>query len=398
MSEWRIVRLGEVAEVFRGTSYGGSDLSEDTDLPTLIGMGEIRGGGGLNLSKARHFAGRFKSEQVLKGDDIVIAMTDLTQDGRLLGSPAQIPHSNPEQQYIASHHLQIVRCGDSVLPEFLKFVLSSPTWFAYLRGVSTGTTVRAVSSNDAQRFSFRLPSLATQAQIANILAPLAKKLESNARIARLVEQELRLAFDSEFSVAPLTHGRRLTDIVDFNSKRGLVRSQRPARYVPMSSLPTDSASIELWEEREFGSGQKFMNGDVLLARITPCLENGKAAIVDFLEEDEVGWGSTEYLVLSGRYGPMTIWIYCLVRSTHLREFAIRHMTGTSGRQRCPAAAFDAYFLESVDVDSIFDFCHRFDNHLRSLGQLRNENVVLKEQLGLLIPGLVSGAMSFRNPR
>ena len=396
MSNWPVVQLGDVADVFRGTSYTGGELSVDDRLPTLIGMGEIVGGGGLKLTNARHYAGRIKDTQFVRYDDIVVAMTDLTQDGRLLGSPAQIPLPNRDQQFIVSHHLQIVRCNDRVVPEFLKFVFLGPDWFSFVRGVSTGTTVRAVSADDAKRFSFPLPSLDIQSRIVRVLSPLLQKVESNARLAGLIEEELRLAFNCEFEVAPRLSGVALSEIVDFKSKRRPTSSVRAARYVPMSSLPTDSASIEKWEERQIGSGQKFVNGDVLLARITPCLENGKAGIVDFLDEGEVGWGSTEYLVLSGRHCPMTVWIYCLVRSSHLREFAIRHMTGTSGRQRCSAAAFDSYFVEGLNVDTIADFCRRFDSRLKSLSQLRDENSLLRQLLKLLVPGLVGGRLNLGN--
>ena len=53
--------------------------------------------------------------------------------------------------------------------------------------------------------------------------------------------------------------------------------------------------------RPFGSGMRFANGDTLVARITPCLENGKTAYVDFLRDDEIGWGSTEYIVMKPKH-------------------------------------------------------------------------------------------------
>jgi len=79
-----------------------------------------------------------------------------------------------------------------------------------------------------------------------------------------------------------------------------------------------------------------MNGDTLVARITPCLENGKTAFVDFLEDGQIGWGSTEYIVLRPRPPLPEQFGYCLARSEAFREFAIQSMTGTSGRQRVQA--------------------------------------------------------------
>jgi type I restriction enzyme S subunit len=92
--------------------------------------------------------------------------------------------------------------------------------------------------------------------------------------------------------------------------------------------------------REFsGSGARFRNGDTLLARITPCLENGKTAFVSELPEDVIGHGSTEFIVLSGREGRSdNLFIYYLARDPGLREFAVQLMEGSSGRQRVPASA------------------------------------------------------------
>lgn len=92
--------------------------------------------------------------------------------------------------------------------------------------------------------------------------------------------------------------------------------------------------IEGFVVTKYTSGTKFRNGDTLLARITPCLENGKTAQVSILEEGEVGFGSTEFIVLREKPGISDRnFIYYLSISPKLRDIAIKSMTGTSGRQR-----------------------------------------------------------------
>lgn len=83
----------------------------------------------------------------------------------------------------------------------------------------------------------------------------------------------------------------------------------------------------------FTNGTKFRNGDTIMARITPCLENGKTAKVDILNEEEVGFGSTEYIVFRAKEGNDPDFIYYLVTSPVVREPAIKSMVGSSGRQR-----------------------------------------------------------------
>ena len=84
---------------------------------------------------------------------------------------------------------------------------------------------------------------------------------------------------------------------------------------------------------EFAGGTKFRNGDTIMARITPCLENGKTAKVGILDDGEIGFGSTEYIVFRAKDGVDEDFLYYLVCSQYVREPAIKSMVGSSGRQR-----------------------------------------------------------------
>lgn len=84
----------------------------------------------------------------------------------------------------------------------------------------------------------------------------------------------------------------------------------------------------------FNGGTKFRNGDTIMARITPCLENGKTAKVAILDDGEIGFGSTEYIVFRAKKGVSDEdYLYYLVCSPLVRDAAIKSMVGSSGRQR-----------------------------------------------------------------
>ena len=125
-----------------------------------------------------------------------------------------------------------------------------------------------------------------------------------------------------------------------------------APFVPMEALPTNSRKFSNIYEREFnGSGQKFVNGDTLIARISPCLENGKTAYVMGLQEGSIGYGSTEYIILRGIEGRTdNLFAYYLARTPKFRNYAIGRMEGTSGRQRVPATAVESYDLLLPPLD------------------------------------------------
>lgn len=144
---------------------------------------------------------------------------------------------------------------------------------------------------------------------------------------------------------------RLSDYIEFNPKeqipKGVITTE-----VSMADIEPFTKHISNKAKSVYRGGMKFRNGDTIVARITPCLENGKTAYVDILKEDEVGFGSTEYIVLRAIPNKtVPEFIYYLARSDKFREKAISLMTGTSGRQRVQT---DALMQEEFDFPSICD--------------------------------------------
>ncbi|MFG6377782.1 MAG: restriction endonuclease subunit S [Lachnospiraceae bacterium] len=127
--------------------------------------------------------------------------------------------------------------------------------------------------------------------------------------------------------------KKLKEIVQFNPKESLSKGVM-AKKIGMDKLKPYVRDISEYELAEFAGGTKFRNRDTIMARITPCLENGKIAKVSILEKDEVGFGSTEYIVFRAIEGVSDEdYIYYLVCSSIVKEPAIKSMVGSSGRQR-----------------------------------------------------------------
>ena len=126
--------------------------------------------------------------------------------------------------------------------------------------------------------------------------------------------------------------KKLKDIAEFNPRESLAKGV-VAKKVAMDKLQPFCRDIPGYELEPFSGGTKFRNVDTIMARITPCLENGKTAKVAVLDEGEVGFGSTEYIVFRAKDGIDEDFIYYLVCSPLVREPAIKSMVGSSGRQR-----------------------------------------------------------------
>src|SRR3989344_5200274 len=174
---------------------------------------------------------------------------------------------------------------------------------------------------------------------------------------------------------------KLSEAIEINPKRELKKGVS-AKKVPMDCLNPFNKKIQSFEVSKFSGGSKFINKDTLMARITPCLENGKTAFVDILREDEVGFGSTEFIVLSSKNEKTTNdFVYYLSISPQLRKEAIKSMTGTSGRQRVQNDLFDGVEViippineQSAiakilsDLDSKIELNQQMNKTLETIGQ------------------------------
>ena len=126
---------------------------------------------------------------------------------------------------------------------------------------------------------------------------------------------------------------RLGDFMEFNPKIKLAKDTL-ARKITMDQLVPHSRDIYSWTYEPYSGGAKFENGDTIMARITPCLENGKHAFISLLDEGEIAYGSTEYIVIRGRSGISdNRFVYYLTHFPAFKNAAIKSMIGTSGRQR-----------------------------------------------------------------
>jgi type I restriction enzyme S subunit len=187
----------------------------------------------------------------------------------------------------------------------------------------------------------------------------------------------------------------LPDVIDVNPTR-VLRKGEVAPYLDMASMPTRGHSPDAIIDRPFGSGMRFMNGDTLVARITPCLENGKTAYVDFLENGQVGWGSTEYIVLRPKPPLSAEFVYCLARADEFRDFAIQNMTGSSGRQRVPAESL-SHFQLVVPPKPIAERFGRFVEPLFTrASSATREGRTLAALRDVLLPKVISGELRLKN--
>ena len=174
---------------------------------------------------------------------------------------------------------------------------------------------------------------------------------------------------------------RAVDFIEFNPHLNLKKGTI-ATKVAMDKLKPFTKKIPETEKAEFNGGAKFCNGDTLMARITPCLENGKTAFIDFLDDGEVAFGSTEFIVMRAKAGisdPQFVY-YTAINPT-FRNVAIKSMVGSSGRQRVQQSVLEELELSVPDLDEqrrIGAFLARLDEKI-ALNNRINDNLEQQAQ-------------------
>lgn len=251
----------------------------------------------------------------------------------------------------------------------------------------------------------KLPSLKTQHRIADILSAYDNLIENNQKQIKLLEEAAQRLYKEWFvdlhfpghentkivdGVPEGWNWCKLEDAIQFDPKVTLTK-ERMKQFVPMSALSTSSMVLDesQFTETTSNSGSKFQNGDTLLARITPCLENGKTAYVSGLKSNEGAVGSTEYIVMRAKT-INSYMVYLLARTDDFRQSAINSMSGSDGRQRVKS-----------DKLKLLDYLHptgelveKFENVVEPLFEkickLSKQMQQAKQARDLLLPKLMSG--------
>jgi type I restriction enzyme S subunit len=413
--------VGEVCQVFDGPHATPTRLESG---PVFLGITSLNKGR-IDLAASDHvseedFAKWTRRVTPASGDVVFSYETKL-------GEAAIIPEG---LRCCLGRRMGLMRPNPNKLDSrFLLYYYLGPEFQDVIRERTIhGSTVERIALIEFPKFPLRLPSLAEQKAIAAVLGALDDKIELNRRMNATLEAMARALFQSWFvdfdPVRAKLDGRqpvgidkatadlfpnsfeeselglvpqgwiakRLPDAIEVNPRRTL-RVGTVAPYLDMKNLPTQGHSAEEVIEREFSSGTKFQNGDTLLARITPCLENGKTGYVDFLDDDQVGWGSTEYIVLSPKPPLPPQFGYLLARSDTLRTHAIQNMTGTSGRQRVPSECFNSFWLAVPPSNIARHFDELTTPMMAKIKANSAESRTLATLRDTLLPKLLSGELS-----
>jgi type I restriction enzyme, S subunit len=437
-SEWRELSLEEIAEVI--DSRHKTPTYSESGLP-MVRVVDIKGGV-LDLRETKRVSEEiyqdFSRGRDPKVGDLVISR---------VGSFGNISYISSNDRFCLGQNTAFIIPKEN--SRFLYYQLISPEVQRQIEQMAVGAVQKTISLKSIKQLCIGIPARDKQDGIADILGALDDKIALNHQINTTLESMAQALFKSWFvdfdpvidnalaagnpipealqaradARAALGDQRKplpdqirqqfpdrfvlteemgwvpegwkvtpLSEAIEINPKVTIKKGQK-AKHVDMKALPTSGYCVGEISEKEYAGGAKFERGDVLLARITPCLENGKTGVVNFLSDGEPGFGSTEFIVMRPKNAIGTSFVAALARQEAFRQHCISNMVGSSGRQRVQNSCFDTYFICTPKVPDILDLyrdnCEAWfvkmttlANESRSLGLLRDT----------LLPKLLSGEL------
>jgi type I restriction enzyme S subunit len=398
MNGWRDIKLKEVSEYVTVGFVGSmADQYVEAGVPFLrsLNIHPFR----LNYNDLKYIPESFHDaikKSKLRPGDVAIVRTGYP--GTACVIPADLPDANCSD-------LVILRPGPDLNPHYIAAVFNSSFGQSLVGGNLVGAAQQHFNVTVAKELKLRLPPRAEQDKIAAVLVGLNDLIANNQRRIALLESMaeeiysewfVRMRFPgadrASFAKSPPLGWERknLREVAEIDPLERR-RIGEPAPFVPMDRLSTQSMCFDADEIRSDWAGAKFRNHDVLLPRITPSLENGKRGYVLCLKDDEVGVGSTEFIVLRAKkISPEHL--YFLSISDGFRKHAELSMSGASGRQRVQDDCF-SFFLVAVPPPGVTEaFVQVVRPMFKQVFNLVEQNKRLSAQRDALLPRLISGKL------
>ena len=301
------------------------ERNDDGAITELIGVSidkcfikSVANTNGTDLSKYK----------IIRKNEFAVSLMQVSRDSK-------IPVARLEDYEVAimSPAYPIFRVKDTrkILPEYLDMWFKRPEFDREAAFIAVGGVRGSMPWEEFVKMKLPVPTIEKQLEIVNSYKAITERIALKQKINDNLEATAQAYFDSLF-FDESEPNCTLADIALVNPVRPLAKGVE-ARYFEMATLPTNGCIPTGDFIKPYNGGVRFINGDTLIARITPCLENGKAAYINILEDNEVAFGSTEYIVFASKGNMPSSFYYFLIRNAKFVTFALQFMNGSSGRQR-----------------------------------------------------------------
>ncbi|MGX4670568.1 restriction endonuclease subunit S [Cerasibacillus sp. JNUCC 74] len=351
-------KLHEFCDLQNGYAFKSKDYISSSN--TLIcRMSNIRPDGSFDIEYKKKcvpdsYSDKY-SDYLLKDGDLIVAMTDMANDSKILGVPTIVETKGYNVLLNQRVGKIIIEERNFVDKEYLKYALSVPSLRNYYKKFAGGGLQINIGKKDILNIEVPVPKIEVQKKIVQVLKKSQEIINYRKKQIEALEDLKQGIFVEMFSTKV---GEKviLSDLCDINPPKKEVSQYDDdtlVSFIPMANV-SEKGEIKLIENRQLKDVYKgftyFKDGDVLFAKITPCMENGKGAIAKNLTNG-IGFGSTEFHVFRPKKGITSEWLYYLTALPSFRIQAEKNMTGSAGQKRVPKQFFDKYKVVKPSLKS-----------------------------------------------
>lgn len=387
---WKEVRLGDILEIKHGYGFKGEFFKEDETDNVLVTPGNFNIGGGFKNEKLKFYDGPISDDFVLKANDVIVTMTDLSKMADTIGYSAKVPSSS--KTYLHNQRIGLIKLlTDEVDIDFIYWFLRTSNYQRYIAGSSTGATVKHTSPSKIYSYKGLIPPLETQKKIASILSGYDDLIENNLKRIKILEEMAQQTYEEWFVRMRFP---------------GHDASRASASVNPETGLPEGWEKVKLGDEFIIKNGKSFkgVNTDnpydnkiygsngiigytnfsntrnsVIIGRV-----GAYCGSINYCSQDY--WATDNTIYVEEKSNGISIELaYFILKKLNLRTFA-----GGAAQPLLTQNTINQLEILKPSKDLIFEFSKMCKNINKQILNLTNQNQRLREARDILLPRLMMG--------
>ena len=324
-----MAKLIDICDIQYGYAFDSACFTDDNSYPPLVRVRDVKRG-----FSETFYAGKYPEEYILHAGNLLIGM-----DGEF-----NIARWKSIDALLNQRVCKLV-AKEGTNEEYLRFAMVKE--LKVIEDKTAFVTVKHLSAKELNKLELDMPSLEEQELRANSLVNIEKIISLRKEEIRQLDNLIKARFVEMFGdpLDKIKANKYFVDCVEFNPKKTEVkeRMKEKASFVPMECVGVDGSFIIKEDglvEDYYRGYTYFKDGDVLLAKITPCFENGKVAIAENCTNG-IGFGTTEFHVLRPILGVSnSYWIKYMFKNDIVHGLATINMTGSAGQKRIQTPFFE----------------------------------------------------------
>jgi len=336
---WKLTRLDEIIKIQAGYAFDSKLFNKEKGIQ-LIRIRDLKNG----KSTETLYDGNYNKEYIVNTGDYLIGM-----DGEF-----RCYQWKGNQALLNQRVCRLLKYSEYVLLPYIYYGINEH--LSFIEQKTPFSTVKHISTNQIKNIQIPLPPLKIQKQIAHILDKADELREKRKEANKMLDEFLQSVFLDMFG-DPVTNKQKnkFSDYVIINPKKSEligINQNIEVSFIPMEDV-SENGKINNTKYKKLFEVYKnftyFRNKDVLFAKITPCMENGKGCIASKLRND-IGFGSTEFHVFRPKEKINSEWLFYLLSFKHIRKLAESNMTGSVGQKRVPVGFFERLNVNIPPLD------------------------------------------------